>query len=61
VNEPFADLAPVDVQLLLDTGVPIDAIIAGRTLDLAMLRDLGWTIEPGSLSPPADPNKCSDD
>jgi hypothetical protein len=52
VSEPFSQLAPVDVELLLSTGVPIGAIIDGRRLDIAMLRQLGWNIEPDALTPP---------
>jgi hypothetical protein len=52
VIEPFSNLAPVDVQLLLAMGVPAEAIINGTRLDLAMLEDLGWIVEPGSVSPP---------
>jgi hypothetical protein len=50
--EPFSNLAPVDVQLLLGMGVPVEAIVNDTRLDLAMLEDLGWIVEPGSLSPP---------
>lgn len=50
--EPFSNLAPVDVQLLLDMGVPAEAIIDGTRLNLAMLEELGWIMEPGSVSPP---------
>ncbi len=52
MSEPFANLAPVDVELLLGMGVPKEAIINGTRLDLAMLEDLGWIVEPGSVSPP---------
>jgi hypothetical protein len=52
VIEPFSNLAAVDVQLLLEMGVPAEAIINGTRLDLAMLEDLGWIVEPGSVSPP---------
>ena len=54
VIEPFSDLAPVDVQFLLAMGVPAEAILNGTRLDLAMLEDLGWIVEPGSVSPPLD-------
>ncbi|CAB4784972.1 unannotated protein [freshwater metagenome] len=54
VIEPSSDLAPVDVQFLLAMGVPAEAILNGTRLDLAMLEDLGWIVEPGSVSPPLD-------
>lgn len=52
MSEPFSDLAPVDIQLMLRIGVPAEAIIDGARLDLAMLENLGWTIESDALSPP---------
>jgi len=52
MSEPFSDLAPVDVELLLKIGVPVEAIINDTHLDMAMLEDLGWIIEPDALSPP---------
>ncbi len=50
--EPFSNLAPVDVQLLLGLGVPAAAIVNDTRLDLAMLEDIGWIVEAGSVSPP---------
>jgi hypothetical protein len=50
--EPFSNLATVDVQLLLGMGVPPEVIINDTRLDLAMLEELGWIVEPGSVSPP---------
>ena len=50
--EPFSNLAPFDVQLLLGMGVPAEAIINDTRLDLDMLEGLGWIVEPGSVSPP---------
>lgn len=52
MSQPFSDLAPVDIELMLRTGVPAEAIIDGTRLDLHMLEDLGWVIEPDALSPP---------
>lgn len=53
--EPFSNLAPVDVQLLLGLGVPAGAIVSNTRLDLAMRKDLGWIVEAGSVSsPPLD-------
>ena len=52
MSEPFSDLAPVDIELMLGMGVPVEAIIDDSRLDLAMLERLGWIVEPGALSPP---------
>ena len=51
--EPFADLAPVDIQLLLDSGVPASAIV-GTRLDLERLASLGWIVEGDAISPPPE-------
>lgn len=53
VNEPFSNLAPVDIDLLLRIGVPENAIVDRRYVDLNILRTLGWTISDSSITPPS--------
>lgn len=52
-NAPWTNLAPSDVALLIDTGVPDEAISDEGTLDVEMLRSLGWTVTDQELDPPA--------
>jgi hypothetical protein len=56
MSEPFSNLAPVDKELLLSTGVPAEAILEGIDgsfrLDVAYVRELGWSVDDDSLSPP---------
>jgi hypothetical protein len=51
--EPFSDLAPVDIQLLLDSGVPGEAIV-GTRLDLQLLASFGWIVDGDAISPPPE-------
>lgn len=62
MNEPFSNLAPVDIDLLLRIGVPENAIIDRSYVDLNILRALGWTISDSSITPPSnnDDNDPSD-
>jgi hypothetical protein len=51
-DQPLPDADKIG---LLDGGVPREAIRADRTLDLDMLRVLGWEVSSaGSLTPPDD-------
>ncbi|MFT3854586.1 MAG: hypothetical protein QM733_17905 [Ilumatobacteraceae bacterium] len=45
-------LSGADTRLLLECGVPREAVRADLTLDLALLRELGWEVSSGSLTPP---------
>ena len=57
MSEPFTNLAPVDIQLLLGMGVPTDAFIDETRLDLTMLENLGWVVTKDSISPPVAKNE----
>jgi hypothetical protein len=52
-GEPFQDLAPVDIRMLLEAGVPPECI-NGRKLDVLALGRLGWRVTRGSVSPPIE-------
>jgi hypothetical protein len=46
-------LAPSDVALLLESGVPPEAI-TDSGLDLDLLRSLGWSVDEGFIQAPDD-------
>jgi hypothetical protein len=43
-----------DIDGLLESGVPPEAIRPDRTLDTDLLRQLGWTVTTKTLIPPDD-------
>ena len=55
-DEPWtgSPLAPRDIELLVECGVPRGAIRSDGTLDVGRLRELGWTVTSTALTPPDD-------
>lgn len=50
--QPWRSLAPADVRLLLETGVPKEAISDDGVLDIDALVRLGWRVTDTELVPP---------
>lgn len=49
---PWTQMYPADLALARRTGVPEEAISEDGSLDVDLLRRLGWTVTDSELRPP---------